>query len=77
MGTTDLKSNLHKIIERTQDEQLLRILYDFLKQKEDQPPGQLWSSLSQAQKQEVFLSFEESEEEENLVDREKVFGLPK
>lgn len=75
MGTTDLKFDLHKLIERMQDEQLLRILHDFLKQREGQLPGQLWSSLSVTQKQEVFLSFEESEDEENLVGRDKIFGL--
>lgn len=72
METTELKSNLHKIIDNIQSEQLLRTLYYFLKERESKS-GELWESLTNEQKQEVLLAFDESEEEQNLVEKEKVF----
>ena len=34
--------------------------------------GSIWNTISDEQKEEVFLSFEESEDEENLIDNEVV-----
>ena len=73
MGAVELKLNIHKIIDRIQNEQLLKTLYDFLKVRETSSSGKLWDSLTEEQKQEVLLAFDESEEEGNLVDRKKVF----
>ena len=73
MSSIELKSNIHEIIDRIQSEQLLQTLYDFLKAREKNGPGELWKSLTEEQKQEVLLAYEESETENNLVAREKVF----
>lgn len=73
MSTIDLKSSIHKIVDTIQSEQLLQTLYDFLKVRETNKPGQLWDSLSEEQKQEVLLAYDESEDENNLIDKEKVF----
>jgi hypothetical protein len=73
MGTIELKSNIHKIVDGIQNEQLLKTIYDFLKVRETAKPGVLWSSLTEEQKQEVLLAYDESEDESNLIDREKVF----
>ncbi len=73
METVELKSSIHKIIDRIQSEQLLQTLYDFLRVHESSKSGQLWNSLTEDQKQEVLLAFEESENEDNLVSRDQVF----
>lgn len=73
MGTIELKSSIHKIVEGIDNEQLLQTLYDFLKVREANKPGDLWESLSYQQKNEVLVAFEESEEEYHLIEREKVF----
>ena len=73
MGTIELKTNIHKIVDGIQSEQLLRTIYDFLKVREKGKPGHLWASLSEAQKQEVLAAYEESEDENNLIEREKIF----
>ena len=73
MGTVELKSSIHKIVDGIQNEQLLQTLYDFLKVRELNKPGGIWDTLTEEQKQEVLLSYEESEDENNLVHREKVF----
>ena len=73
MGTIELKSNIHKIVDGIQNEQLLQTLYDFLKIRETSQPGSLWSSLSKEQKQEILLAYDESENESNLISRKKIF----
>ncbi|MFM6975530.1 MAG: hypothetical protein ACKOW2_01615 [Sphingobacteriaceae bacterium] len=73
MEAVELKSNIHKIVDGIQNEQLLQSLYDFLKLRAEAQPGQLWSKLSAEQQKELLLSFEESDDENHLLEREKVF----
>ena len=72
MGTLELKSNIHKIVDRIQSEQLLRTIYDFLKVRETSKSGNSWNSLTEQQKEEVLMAFDESENENNLIDSEKL-----
>lgn len=67
MGTVELKINIHKIVDDIQSEQLLRTIYDFLKVRKKNNSGQLWASLTEEEKQEVLLAYEESEDENNLI----------
>lgn len=71
MGTVEIRLGIHKIVDGIQDEQLLKTIYDFLKVREAAKPGRLWDSLTEEQKQEVLLAYDESENEINLIDREK------
>ncbi len=73
MNTIELKTNIHNIVDRIQSEQLLRTLYDFLKIREKDTAGSLWESLTETQKQEVLLAYEESDDDSNLIEREKIF----
>ena len=72
MGAVQLKSDLQKIIERIDNEQLLQTIYDFLKQREDSKEGQIWKTLTEEQKREVYLSYEESEKDEHLISWENL-----
>jgi hypothetical protein len=72
MGTIELKSSIHKIVDSIQSEQLLKTLYDFLKSR-DAKPGQLWETLTPEQKNEVLLAYEESEDDNNLIDSKDLF----
>jgi hypothetical protein len=72
MGTIELKSDLHKILDRIENEQLLQTIYDFLKHRETAKEGQIWETLSEEQKKEVYLSYEESENDKNLMDWKSV-----
>ena len=74
MRTVDIKSDLHKIVDRIESEQLLNTLYDFLKSREDQKNGELWNSLSEEQKKEVLLAYEESKDADNLINEERFFS---
>ncbi len=72
MGTIELKSNIHKIVDSIQSEQLLQSVYDFLKEGET-TNGRLWDSLNENQRREVMLAFEESEDEGSLIHNNDVF----
>ena len=76
MGTMDLKSDLHKILDKIENEQLLRAIYDFLKQRENSVEGQIWKTLTEEQKKEVYLSYQESEDDNNLIDWDEVKKKP-
>lgn len=68
MGTLELKSNLHKIVDRIEDEQLLRAVYSFLEKRENSEDGQMWKQLTEEQKKEVLQAYEESEDDSNLIE---------
>jgi hypothetical protein len=76
MGTIELKSDLHKILDKIDNEQLLRAIYDFLKQRENSVEGQIWKTLTEEQKREVYLSYDESEDDKNLINWEDVKKKP-
>ena len=72
MRAIELKSNLHKIVDKIDNEQLLQTIYDFLKLSENSQEGQIWKSLTEEQKKEVYLSYQESEDDRNLVSWDEV-----
>lgn len=72
MGTLELKKGLREILDRIEDEQLLRTIYDFLKQSENTDLGQIWKTLSEEQKKEVYASYEESKDDNNLTSWEDI-----
>ncbi|MEX2231175.1 MAG: hypothetical protein WD824_03370 [Cyclobacteriaceae bacterium] len=76
MGTIELRSNLHKIVDKIDNEQLLHAIYDFLKERMNSEEGQIWKSLTEEQKKEVYLSYQESENDDNLTNWEDVKKKP-
>ncbi len=73
MSTTEIKTNLHKIVDRIDDERLLKVIYDFLEVREKSNKGQLWQTLTTEQQQEVLQAYEDSENDSNLIDDEDVW----
>lgn len=72
MRTIELKSDLHNLLDKINNEHLLQSLYEFLKEQENSTAGQIWNSLSEQQKKEVYQSYEESEQEQNLKSWEDI-----
>lgn len=72
MKTIELRTNIHKIVDSIESEQLLKTIYDFLKIRETGAKSS-WESLSEDQKKEILLAFDESEDEKNLVDLKSIF----
>lgn len=73
MSTTEIKTNLHKIVDRIEDERLLRVIYDFLEVREKSTEGQLWKTLTTEQKQEVLQAYEDSENDSKLIEDKDVW----
>ena len=73
MGAVELKLSLHQIVDRIKDERLLQAIYSFLKERENSKDGLVWESLTEDQKREVLLTFEESEDDSNLIDDKDVW----
>jgi len=73
MNTLELKSSIHKTVESIQNEELLQTVYDFLKSKQMNKSGEMWNSLTEEQKNEVRITYEESEDENNLKDVDELF----
>jgi hypothetical protein len=73
MGTVELKSNLHQIVDRINDDRLLRAIFSFLKERENSADSRIWDSLTDAQKKEVLLAYDESENEANLIEDKDVW----
>lgn len=59
MSTAELKSNLSRMLEKINDEQLLRTVYDFLKQGTNEEEGEFWKTLTEEQKQRIYESYEQ------------------
>lgn len=74
MSILELKTNIHKIIEEIESEQLLQSLYNFLQSKSKNKDGELWNSLTEKQKNEVLLAFEESENDDLLINSNDVIN---
>ena len=73
MSTIELKTNLHKIVDRNEDERILRAIYNFLEVRQNSVEGQMWKSLTEEQKKEVLLAYEESENDANLVEDKDIW----
>ncbi|MEX2231185.1 MAG: hypothetical protein WD824_03425 [Cyclobacteriaceae bacterium] len=73
MGTAELKSDLHKMVDRIEDERLLRAIYSFLNAREHSEEGKMWNSLTEQQKAEVLQAYDESEDDSNLTSDDDVW----
>jgi hypothetical protein len=72
MSTVELKSHIIKLVEDSQNGELLETLLEILRKK-GSSSDDMWEDLTSAQKQEVLDNYEESENDENLVDKNKLF----
>lgn len=72
MSTVELKSHIIKLVEDSKNEELLETLLEIVRKK-GSSSDDMWEDLTSAQKQEVLNSYEESENDENLVDKNKLF----
>lgn len=71
MTVAALKSDLHKFIDQIENEHLLQEYYLELKNLIEQQNHGAWEKLSEEQKKELLISYDESEDERNLIDHEE------
>ncbi len=74
MSTVELKASLHQLIDGIQNSNLLESLHEILSEQGNAKEGQLWSSLTESQKQEVLEAYEESEDPDNLIPHSEVLN---
>jgi hypothetical protein len=62
-----LKSDLHKLIDSLDNEEILLALFDFIDLQKNDLHSNFWHSLTSEQKNQISLSFEESNHDESLI----------
>ncbi len=77
MDKIELKSGLHSFIDKIDNIELLKEYYNELKNMVKSSASNVWNNLSEDQRKEVLLSFEESEDESNLIDNNEVSNFLK
>jgi hypothetical protein len=68
----NIKEDFHHLIDTIEDEQLLIGYYQLVKQLSDNQDGRLWNSLSDEQKQELLIVYDESFDPANLISHAEV-----
>jgi hypothetical protein len=66
--SVQIKDDLHALIDKIDNNELLEAVYQLLDSRNRNTEGELISSLSAEQKKELYESFEESQDESNLID---------
>ena len=63
-----IKDNLHSLIDKMDNDDLLEIVYKILNSRNKGTEGELIRNLSEEQKKELYESYDESLDESNLID---------
>jgi len=68
----NIKDDFHHLIDSIEDEELLLRCYQLMQKINDGQNGHLWNDLSEVEKKELLLAYEESFDEDNLLTHEEV-----
>ena len=68
----NIKEDFHHLIDTIDDEQLLNSYFQLIQQLTHNQNGQIWDNLTEHQKDDVLLSYEESFDDNNLIPHEQV-----
>ncbi len=74
MDKTALRSSLHHLIDQINNKHLLEDYYHEMKHVVKMTTNSAWASLTEKQKKEVLMSWQESEDDNNLVDHNTVMA---
>jgi len=74
MKTSELRANIHEFVDQIESVHLLEDYYQEMKKLIKSSSSKIWDTLSDEQRREVLLSFEESEDELGLISNEDVMG---
>lgn len=66
------KEEFHKLIDTIEDEQVLKGYFELIQKLNTQESGKLWGSLTDEQKNELIISYEESHDPEHLISHDHV-----
>lgn len=72
MTTQSIKKEFHELIDKIDNKLLLERFYRAMSYSHKNSKFELWDSLTDPQRQEIMDAFEESNDEENLINYEDV-----
>ena len=72
MTALEIKTNFHNLIDSIEDNELLSQFYEIMRIKRNSKDGEIWKLLSEKEREELFLSDSESNNEANLISNEEV-----
>ena len=72
MTTIELKKNFHNLIDRIENERLLRDFYDLFLRRFKAKEGKLWNNLTAEEQDDLLMSEEESKYEANLISHKEM-----
>ncbi|GAC1307786.1 MAG: hypothetical protein NVSMB24_20350 [Mucilaginibacter sp.] len=67
-----IKDEFHHLIDSIEDEGLLKSYYQLIQKINHEHNGHLWNDLSEREKQELLVAYEESFNRDNLLSHEQV-----
>ena len=67
-----IKNDLHSMIDKVNNDDLLEIVYQLLKSKGSDKEGQLLNKLTLEEREELYKAYDESLEDSNLVDLDQI-----
>ncbi|MDY0343402.1 MAG: hypothetical protein RBR28_07505 [Lentimicrobium sp.] len=70
MSTLDIKTSLHKLIDKIDNGVVLSRLYEILEKAFTIKDGSLWNTLTEEERQELLLIDTETDDENNLISME-------
>ena len=72
MNTLESRRNFHLLIDSIDNENILIKFYELILNKKSEKENVLWNNLTNEQRRELNLAFEESEESKNLISNDEL-----
>jgi hypothetical protein len=72
MNTFELKTNLHRLIDKINNDNLLYRFYNLLDKTIDSKEGQLWSKLSSEEQEELVMIEKATHDPANLIPHSEI-----
>lgn len=74
MSINELKSLIHNLVDKSENQYLLEAIYDLFSFSESEGGEVIWKNLTDKQKELVLKAFEESESKESLLNQSDVIS---
>ena len=72
MNGSELKKNVHELINNIENEHLLRDCYTLIKRRTGAKEGALWEQLTESEKQDLLDALEESRDHDRLISQDEM-----
>lgn len=66
-GEEQIKEKFHLLIDRIEDQELVKVYYELVQMLNQNESGKLWNGLTEDEKNELLVSYEESNDPNNLI----------